>query len=52
MAQHTEGMADDIVNTAATDAMPYDAERAKDPDGADAPEMAEVKELRFVRNTT
>lgn len=30
-----------------------DAEKAvpKDPDGADAPELAEMKELRFVRST-
>ncbi|KAJ5605607.1 amino acid permease [Penicillium lagena] len=37
-------MADDIVNTTVPSTQPYDVEKAKD--GADAPEMAEVKDLR------
>lgn len=40
-------MADDIVNTPVPGTQPYDVEEAKDCKGADAPEMAEVKDLRF-----
>ncbi|CAL5875132.1 uncharacterized protein PFLUO_LOCUS9436 [Penicillium psychrofluorescens] len=39
-------MADDIVNTPVPGTQPYDVEEAKDCKGADAPEMAEVKDLR------
>ncbi|KAJ5815573.1 amino acid permease [Penicillium riverlandense] len=39
-------MTDDIDNTQVPSTQTYDVEKTKDPDGADAPEMAEVKELR------